>query len=171
MRLRKTFKPAMLKFQNIGEAGFSTLGLTPLVPLRNVHMLIANPGPDDQTFEYQPRLILVRGLQGSGKSTLAKQLTTVGFRNFEADQFYGNKSFDGKLLKHAHDLCLNLTRRTLQFGQRVVVSNTFTTIKELRPYLLLDAQTMILETGGDWPSIHRISDAMRARTATKWEQL
>ena len=160
-----------MKFLNLGEAGFAALGLTPLVPLRNVHMLMAKPGLKVVADRYQPTLILVRGLQGSGKSTLATQLTTIGYRHFEADMFYEDKGFDPRLLKEAHTWCLHLTQRTLFFGQLAVVCNTFSTVVELKPYLKLSDSTMIIETCGAWQSVHGISTAKKAHTANKWEVL
>lgn len=81
-------------------------------------------------------MIIVRGIPGSGKSTLAK--TLIGFyMHVEADQFFvkdGNYEFDIDKIAEAHRWCQRRVCELLDAGFNVVVSNTFTTIKELRPY-------------------------------------
>lgn len=85
-------------------------------------------------------LILVRGLPGSGKTTLAKQIVGVGKSNvhIEADMvFYdahGNYNFDPKKLWEAHKWCQDMCNVLLERQRCVVVSNTFTTLDELKPY-------------------------------------
>lgn len=87
-------------------------------------------------------LILVRGIPGSGKSTLARSLCNlpdnVMARHYEADMYFenehGNYNFDVTKLHQAHTWCHNKTREALEQNRTVVVSNTFTTKKELKPY-------------------------------------
>lgn len=79
-------------------------------------------------------LILVRGLPGSGKSTIARKFVGV---HLEADMYFmqdGEYKFDVNKLRQAHEWCQEQTRNWLKPDARVVVSNTFTTMKELRPY-------------------------------------
>lgn len=86
-------------------------------------------------------LTLVRGIPGSGKSTLAKSLR-VAFGSattdhFEADQFFmkdGVYKWDGSRVGEAHAWCHSMTDDSLFYKRDVIVSNTFTTLKELRPY-------------------------------------
>ena len=84
------------------------------------------------------KLTLVRGIPGSGKSTLAKALTEGSDAvHLETDMFWmvdGEYKFDINRLREAHEWCRTETRKHLKSGMDVVVSNTFTTIKELRPY-------------------------------------
>lgn len=84
------------------------------------------------------KMIIVRGLPGSGKSTLAKELCyNPDWQHLEADQFWmdnGEYNFDANRLREAHEWCQTKTREYLKRGFNVVVSNTFTTVKELRPY-------------------------------------
>jgi predicted kinase len=87
------------------------------------------------------KLVLIRGLPGSGKSTMAKALCySPDWVHLETDQFWitdilsGEYKFDASRLGEAHAWCQNTTRDYLSRDIDVVVSNTFTTVKELRPY-------------------------------------
>lgn len=91
-------------------------------------------------------LILIRGLPGSGKSTLAQTILASTriphyWKHFEADLYFYNKSneyvFDKTKLHEAHKWCLERTDNALQYYYNVIVSNTFTTKKELTPYFQL----------------------------------
>jgi energy-coupling factor transporter ATP-binding protein EcfA2 len=92
-------------------------------------------------------LILVRGMPGSGKSTLAKILRDAldkegmpAVYHYEADMYFldeqGNYNFEVTELGAAHGWCLRKTREGLMKGT-VIVSNTFTAQRELRPYFNL----------------------------------
>lgn len=86
-------------------------------------------------------IILIRGLPGSGKSTLARDLVIAGKADIhlEADMFFindeGKYVYDGEKIKWAHEWCQSTARILHRNGQRVVVSNTFTRISEMQPYL------------------------------------
>ncbi len=87
----------------------------------------------------KPTLIIVRGVPGSGKSTLAKMLTASS-RIFEADQYFyddtGNYNWDREKLHLAHQWCQHQVECQMRNKvDRIVVSNTSTTEKELQPYL------------------------------------
>lgn len=94
------------------------------------------------------KLILIRGLPGSGKSTLARKKVLESespMQHYEADQFFinkntGNYEFDASQLHNAHQQCFERTKDSLKYHCSVVVSNTFTTQKEIRPYLELAAE-------------------------------
>lgn len=89
------------------------------------------------------KLILVRGIPGCGKSALAFQLTNAieasgsDAIRIEVDGFFMENchyKFDPDKLRYAHEWCQNKTLDYIGRGWTVVVSNTFTTIKELCPY-------------------------------------
>lgn len=92
------------------------------------------------------RLTLIRGLPGSGKSTLAKQLVQgLGGVHYEADQYFidpitGEYEFDINRLIDAHDTCQDMTICALKAGSHVIVSNTFTTLREMHVYFDMAAE-------------------------------
>jgi predicted kinase len=115
---------------------------------------------------------LVRGIPGSGKSTLARNLVhTLMFtqlpetiRHFEADMYFedaqGNYNFDSTKLHQAHTLFHNKTREALEQNRTAVVSNTFTTIKELKPYFALAKEFFIVPVvylaQNQFPNVHNV---------------
>lgn len=81
------------------------------------------------------RLFIIRGLPGSGKSTYAKSL---GIYHVEADMFHmknGAYCFDAINVKDAHNWCQTSAWHAMQNGMDVVISNTFTRLWEIKPYL------------------------------------
>lgn len=116
-------------------------------------------------------LILIRGLPGSGKSTLSKKLKTEYAGRpvyvFEADDYFsksGSYEFDASKLNQAHKECFNNTVEKLkQEDAVVIVSNTFTTIKELTPYVELSKGTIIIEMSSQFKSIHDVPEETIAK--------
>jgi predicted kinase len=114
------------------------------------------------------QLIIVRGIPGSGKSTFASSL---GIPHYEADQYFvgadGVYRFDFSKLGEAHRQCRVSVGKALLSGKSVVVSNTFTTLNELRPYFEGAKEYGIIPTvitmNGDFGSIHGVpEDKMQA---------
>ena len=127
-------------------------------------------------------LTLLRGLPGAGKTTVANYITGLAKRTsypllvISADDFFtdedGNYNFNPGLLPSAHAECYERTRQALLQGFDVIVTNTFTTEKELKPYLELGSefgvQTHVL-TVENWhgnSSIHNVPEP----TIDKMEQ-
>lgn len=119
-------------------------------------------------------LILIRGLPGSGKSTIARTLVSEGFHHFEADMYFevnGHYQYDASRIRDAHSWCQQMTRRALAAGERVVVSNTFTQLREMAPYLSMTKNAQVIEATGKWQNVHGVPPVMLERMATRWEAL
>jgi len=122
-------------------------------------------------------LILVRGLPGSGKSTLSKKLAAVMNSNhYEADQYFitdGVYKFDINYIVEAHEWCQDSTRKSLDSGTSVIVSNTFTTRRELFPYFYMAAEfgivPQIVLCQGQWGSIHGVPEETLERMKNRFQ--
>lgn len=119
------------------------------------------------------KLTLIRGLPGSGKSTLAKQQAAI---HFEADMFFMKNDvycFDLSLLGEAHQWCENQTASTLQQGQAVVVSNTFTQWWQIEPYIQIakrqNVPVKLLEARGNYQNVHDVPEEVIAKLKAGYE--
>jgi len=123
-------------------------------------------------------LYIVRGLPGSGKSTLAKEIAAAtGADHWEADQYFtdahGNYKWDGMLIGEAHTQCEMNFNRSLEENRNVVVSNTFTRLRELIQYVVYaqDAKydVVIIECLNNYGSIHNVPPETMDRMRKRWE--
>ena len=117
---------------------------------------------------------MIRGLPGSGKSTMARALVCQGYIHFEADMYFevnGQYQYDASRIRDAHNWCQKMAREALAAGRRVVVSNTFTQLRELEPYLAMTRTVRIIEARGTWQNVHGVPAEMLERMAQRWEQL
>lgn len=121
-------------------------------------------------------IILFRGLPGAGKSTLAEELREdYRISVLSADQYFEKYNdiskemeyhFDASKLHHAHQLCLDKTEIALQSNiiEKIYVTNTFTTEKELKPYYELAEKygimifSVIVENRVNTTSVHGVPD-------------
>jgi adenylate kinase family enzyme len=147
------------------------------IPIRAIHVRTTK-GRSLEVLggESKPHLVLIRGLPGSGKSTLAGEFEKSGFRHFEADRYFirnGIWLLDKAKLPEAHLWCENLAIRTLDFGQNVVVSNTFSRLHNLARYLKLKVakSVLVVETAGEWQNIHGVTIDEIKKMSKKWEAL
>jgi hypothetical protein len=118
-----------------------------------------------------PILSIIRGLPTSGKSTLARKF---GCLHLEADMFFmvdGSYRYDALKIEAAPLWCQRMAFHALLLGFDVVVSNTFTRVWELDPYLQMakesGSQVSIYRTTRDFVGLHRVPEltleAMRLR--------
>ena len=123
-------------------------------------------------------LTIIRGLPGSGKSTLAQTIKgqVPNTLHFEADMYFmhdGEYEFDMLQLYAAHEWCMNGVEGNLEAGWNVVVSNTFTTNREMLPYFRiadhLNIPVQVLECHGSFGSIHNVPQESINRMRDRWE--
>lgn len=125
-----------------------------------------------------PDLFLIRGVSGSGKSTLARFMLRYGGFHYEADQYFINDAgeyiFDPNLLGVAHRWCQDSVKVIMATVRKdIVVSNTFTTEKELKPYIDLakeygyNVTTVVVENRNNTESIHDVPQEIRKRQADR----
>ena len=127
------------------------------------------------------KLILIRGLPGSGKTTLALSMVEENRDIFhiEADMFFldehGVYRFDRSRLRAAHDWCYTHATNHLRMGETVIVSNTFTLLQEMQPYIKYamrhNIDWQIIVCRGEYPSIHNVPPETIARMKARWEDL
>jgi predicted kinase len=122
-------------------------------------------------------LLLIRGLPGSGKSTIAKEYVAMGWKHFEADMYFmrtGEYVFDATKLHQAHVWCQRKTQEALLTGHNVVVSNTFTTHKEMAEYKkiaqLENAKLEVLTATGNYNNVHNVPQEKLDQMKARWEE-
>lgn len=122
-------------------------------------------------------LMIIRGLPGSGKSTLARRVCEEsGAVHVETDMFWGPEyKFHTKLIRQAHEWCRAECTRLLYLHGSVVVSNTFTIMSEIIPYLQiarhLKARVVIVECKGEYGSVHDVPEGVLRSMRERWEPL
>lgn len=126
------------------------------------------------------KLYLIRGLPGSGKSTLAKTIAagipTTAQIHFEADMYFVDETglyrFDPTQLHRAHEWCLQSAGTALDQLGVAIVSNTFTTIRELHPYFTLAAAHSIVPTviltENTWGNTHGVPEETLERMKARF---
>lgn len=127
-----------------------------------------------------PTLYIVRGLPGSGKSTLGNMIAEARYTYppCEADKYFmlkdGTYQFDRNELHRAHQWCQDQARNLMSEGWRdCIVSNTFTTMKEMLPYLKMARtyryQVQVIECRGNFGSVHNVPPETLQKMKARWE--
>ena len=126
----------------------------------------------------KPKLTLIRGLPGSGKSTLAQEIVLgkENWEHYEADMYFmnnGKYDFNPSLLGRAHIWCQNEVDSALDYGINVVVSNTFTTLKELKPYFLIAKEhgitPSVVHCQHSFGSVHDVPQETIDKMKARWQ--
>ena len=129
------------------------------------------------------QLILIRGLPGSGKSQLASTLWYDSFLQketaewCETDDYFtkeGRYKFNPQQLGDAHDWCQKRAAKAMQESTTtVIVSNTFTQLWELQPYLDMakayDYTIQVLHCEGNFGSVHGVPEETIRKMKARWE--
>src|SRR5687768_3587586 len=124
-------------------------------------------------------LIIIRGIPGSGKSTMAQKLLNSNEVDvhIEADMYHvvdGVYEWNAKNVHDAHIWCQNHTYMELANNKRVVVSNTFTTIKELKPYFEIAEKfnivPKVIHCKGNFGNIHDVPEATLIKMKERFQE-
>ena len=112
------------------------------------------------------KLYLIMGLPGSGKTTKAEEILRLApdrTKHFEADMFFlsdGKYVFEPSKLSLAHQWCEKETENALREYFDVIVSNTFLTPAERKPYILLAkkfaCELVVIPCSGNYGSTHNV---------------
>lgn len=118
------------------------------------------------------QLIILRGVSGAGKSTVAEIISEGYWPICEADQYHytENGVYDWKPenVGKAHAWCQGIVRDAMASNlNKIIVSNTSTTEKELKPYLALAEEfgyqviSLVVENRHGNDSIHEVPQYIR----------
>lgn len=120
-------------------------------------------------------LFLLRGLPGNGKTTVAEMLSITGntpYPVYSADDYFyengpnpGKYDFNKEKLPEAHRQCQERTESAMKSGiDKIFVTNTFTTEKEIKPYKELAEKygymfiSLIVENRHGNKSVHNVPE-------------
>ena len=130
-------------------------------------------------------LFLIRGLPGSGKSTLARNLCYAfssgpnyyPWVHIEADMYFeriGTYLFVPSELRKAHAWCQDQVEDSLENGYSCVVSNTFSRIWEMQPYLDMakefNCKLTVITCEGQYENTHNVPQETVNEMKQRWER-
>lgn len=123
------------------------------------------------------KLILVRGLPGSGKTTYVNRNFPTRYIHLEADHFRtdcrGHYLYDPAKNGICHRLCQDYAEMALSQGKDVVISNTFTTIKEMQYYISLasayGADLRVITCRGKFQNVHDVPEKAMEAMRKRWQ--
>lgn len=126
-------------------------------------------------------VIVLRSCSGAGKSTLAEFLTQ-NYKRYDysicsADDYFMIKReycFNAKQLGLAHNYCFEKFKESVEYGIKLIVlSNTNTSEKELKPYLDLAAKyqytvfSLVVENRHGNKNVHNVPEETLKRQENK----
>ena len=128
-------------------------------------------------------LIIIRGISGSGKTTLASELSysyemqRINVVHLETDMYFydenGDYNFDVSKLGYYHKKCLSDARDGLELDKVVIVSNTFTTLKELKPYFELakefDIVPIVYHCQNKFQNVHNVPENVLEKQKNRFQ--
>lgn len=117
-------------------------------------------------------LIILRGVSGAGKSTVADMLAEGLWPVCEADKFHytedGVYDWKPENMQAAHAWCQAEVKDMMGWNfRRIIVSNTSTSEKELKPYLDLASEngyrviSLVVENRHGNDSVHNVPQETR----------
>lgn len=119
-------------------------------------------------------IVLIRGLPGSGKSTLAKKYF-ADHAHFEADMYFvdheGVYRYQQARISKAHEWCQQQVLISLKQGRNVVVTNTFTRLFEMAPYLRMGYPTTTIIACGNYKNLHGVPEPVIEKMRKRFEYL
>lgn len=131
-------------------------------------------------------LYVIRGICGSGKSTLARQLCK--YTNVAADDYMidneGKYSFDAERLHYCHTKCQNQVEEWMNndkihehrwiHDKQIAVHNTFTTMKEIKPYLELAEKygysVHVIHCESNFGNVHNVPPETIQKMKDRWQR-
>lgn len=121
-------------------------------------------------------LLLIRGLPGSGKSTLAQSL--YDYVHFESDMYHikdGVYNWQSENVKASHEWCQDKVLLSMhRHVPKIVVSNTFSRIWEMLPYMDLAKERnyslQVITCHSQWESIHPVPKQTIQKMKDRWEE-
>ena len=131
-------------------------------------------------------MLIVRGVAGTGKTTYAKAAADgmeTRAAHVEADQFFTDQDgvyhFASEWLGDAHRWAQLEVKKNMIHWNDIVVSNTFTTFKEIKPYLELSNEfkytVYVVTLTKEYGSVHNVPmevmERQRARLVSHEEIL
>jgi hypothetical protein len=82
----------------------------------------------------------------------------------------GSYGFNRALLSNAHSWCQETTKILLRNGHSIIVSNTFTTLKEMQFYLDLKVDNLfVFRMNTNYGSIHNVPNEVIGRMKSRFE--
>lgn len=118
-------------------------------------------------------ITIIRGVPGSGKTTFAKKIEALHLENDMFCMQDGSYEFCFDKIPERANLCLQMATMAVENDADVVVSNTFTQLWEMQPYVDLAeeyaADLVVYKMNNNFKSIHNVPDYAIERMYNRWE--